>query len=153
MAEVSVVVTIDRASLGKTPLTYTANPGDGVLGITAFVPASRVARITYMPDNPDIDGSEALAASWQQALLSFGVVTDGATDETAIATAWAELTEAIGQFSYLVTTQVGNAPAEAWSADRGSIALADSSGRTFTDLANLNPVYAITIPVHPIPGA
>ena len=154
MAEVSVSVTIDRTSLGKADLTYTATPGDGVLGITAFIPPGRVQRITYAPDVPGMDGSLALAKSLQQALLGWSVVTDGAMDEAAIAAAIAELEEALDQFPrYLVTTQVGNAPAEVWSADPGSVALADSSGRTFVDLSNLDPVYSVTIPVFPIPGS
>jgi hypothetical protein len=147
-----VTVSIDRTSLGKAPLVLSAGQ-DTTLGLTAYQPPGKVARVTYANDHPDMDGSVALSASWQQALLGFNVVTDQAADEAAIASQVAELVEALAQFSYLVTTTVGNAPAEVWSAQRGSIALAVSDGRSFTDLANHNPVYAITIPVYPIPGS
>lgn len=153
LADIPVTVTIDRTSLSKAALVISGANDGTTLGLTACQPPSKVARITYAPDHPDMDGSVALSATWQQALLGFNVVTDQAPDEATVAAQIAELTEALSQFGYLVTTQVGNAPAEVWSAQRGSIALASSDGRAFSDLRDHNPVYSVTIPVYPIPGA
>lgn len=149
----TTLITIDRTSLTLDPLVLSADADGTPLGVTGFAPPGKVARITYAPDHPDMDGSVALSATWQQALLGFNVVTDQAPDEATVAAQIAELTAALSQFSYLVTTQVGNAPAEVWSAQRGSIALASSDGRAFMDLRDHNPVYSVTIPVYPIPGS
>lgn len=148
---ISLTVTIDRSSLGKADLVISAGQ-DTTIGLARYSPPDTVARVTYMPDNPNIDGSEAIGASWQQAMLGFNALFDQATSEADIASGVAELCEAVGQFSYLVTTQVGNAPAEKWSADRGSVTLANSDGRAFEDLLHLDPVYSVTIPVYPIPS-
>ena len=148
---ITLTVTIDRTSLSKSPLVLSAGH-DTTIGLSAYQPPSKVARITYMPDNSSIHGSEAIASSWQQAILGFNALIDQAASEADIASAVSDLTAAVEQFSYTITTQVGNAPAEKWSADMGSITLADSGGRVFEDLAHLNPVYSVTIPVYPIPS-
>lgn len=73
-----------------------------------------------------------------------------AANETSAQSSYATVAAAIGQHSFTVTTQVSGAPAQVWSADRGSIQLAGSGGRTYIDLMNANPEYAVTIPVYPI---
>lgn len=143
----SVTVTISRTSLSLPDLVMTATPGDSGLGVSAFQAPGRVARITYMPDSVDIHGSEPIASSWQEGLISFNVVTDDVASETEAQTALAALVAALGQFSYAVTTQVSGAPAQAWAARMGSFS---QPSRSLTDLETSLYECAVTIPVYPI---
>lgn len=133
-------------------LVLSGTPNVGDLGVTRYSPPALQSRLVYMPDSASVDGSEATAASWQQALLTFDWVPDTATDEGDVAASYADVVAAIAQFEFTVTTQVSDAAAEVWSANRGSIVLAGGS-RDYTSLVNKNPVYTVTIPVYPIPGA
>lgn len=151
----AVTITISRTSLPGSlpPLVQSGIVDDNEIGITSYQPPGRQARNTYGPDSADVDGSELLSTAWQQANLGYSYIADQAEDETDAQATYADVVAAIGQLSYMVTTQVGGAPAEVWAADRGSIQLANSSGRTFEDLENATPEYAVTIPVKPIPGS
>lgn len=133
-------------------LVLSGTPGVGDLGVTRYSPPALQARLTYMPDNPSIDGSEATGAAWQQSLLTFDWVPDTATDEGDVAASYADVVAAIAQFEFTVTTEVSDAVEEVWSANRGSIVLSGGS-REYTSLVNKNPVYTVTIPVYPIAGA
>lgn len=148
---VALTITIDRTGLSLSPLVLSGVDDDHDYGITAYQPPALQARVGYMPDSGDIDGSEAISSSWQQSLLGFSFVPDHADDETDVQASYAEVAAAVGQFSFTVTTQVSGAPAQVWSADRGSIALAAGS-RSYLDLTAVPPVYSITIPVYPVPA-
>lgn len=152
MTDPTLTITIDRSSLPGSldPLEFSGNLDDAGLGILDYQPPARQARVAYAPDSVNTHGSEATGASWQQAILGFDWVCDTAADETALQAAYEEVVAALGQFSYEVTTQVSGAPAQTWSADMGSCA---PSQRDYENLANLNPVYAVSIPVYPIPGS
>lgn len=106
-----------------------------------------------MPDSDNITGSELTSVADQATILGFDWFPVGAANETAVQAAYAEVAAAIGQFRFTVTTQVGGATAQVWTADAGDIQLGGSDGRTYVDLNHLCPVYAVTIPVQPIPGA
>lgn len=153
MTTPTVTVSIDRTGLSLGALTFTGTKSGATRGIVNYVPPALISRIAYMPDSDSVHGSEATAASWQQAILGFDWVPVDAASETVVQAAYLEVAAAVGQFSYTVTTQVGGAPAQVWRADAGSIQLGGSSGRTYVDLANRVPVYAVTIPVYPLPGA
>lgn len=150
----TLTITIGRAALELPPLVLhgTAAAG-GDLGIVRYLPPSRIPRTTYAPDSGDVDGSEPVATAWQQTNLGFDWVPDTATTETAVQASYAEVVAALAQFSFPVTTEVSDAPAEVWTANRGSIAPGSTDGRTHIDLARLRPIYAVTIPVQPIPGS
>ena len=148
----TLTVAISRASLpgGLSPLLFTGSRDGAQLKIVGYQAPARVARITYAPDSVDVDGAEAIAAAWDQTNLGIDWAIHDAASETVLQTAYAEVAAAIGQFSYTVTTQVSGAPAEVWAADRGTLV---PSARTYENLANISTVFALTIPVRPIPGS
>lgn len=152
MTDPTLTVKIDRSGLAvpADDLVFSGNLDETELGIVRYVPPAMMARIGYMPNSRYVDGSEATSAAWEQAMLGFDWVPDTAEDETAIQAAYDEVLEAIGQFSYVVKTQVSGAPEQFWKADRGSMI---PNGRTLIDLKYLVPVYGVTIPVYPIPGS
>jgi hypothetical protein len=150
MTDPTLMISIDRTSLSLDPLVFSGSPDGTVLGVVSYQPPGLQRRITYAPDSADVDGSEAVASAWQQALLSFDWVRDGGATETQVQASYLEVAAALAQFSYPVTTQVSGAPAQVWAADSGSLAPA---ARTYVDLVNHNPVYSVTIPVRPIPGS
>lgn len=152
MTAPTVTVSIDRTGLSLSALTFSGTRSGTARGISRFIPPGMVDRTTYMPDSPDVDGSEAVSTAWAQGILGFDWFPIGAANETAVQAARNEVIAAIGQFEFTVTTQVGGAPAEVWSATRGAMVLGGSDGRTFVDLSLLCPVYAITIPVFPVPS-
>lgn len=153
MTDATLTISISRtaAAGGPSPLLFSGALDGTALGIVSYQPPARQARVSYAPDSVNVHGSEAIGASWQQALLSFGWMLDEAADEAAVQAARAEVIAAVGQFSYTVTTQANGAPAEVWRADMGSVALPE---RTYVDLARPDVlVFPVTIPVYPIPGS
>lgn len=143
----TLTITISRTSLSLSPLVLSGSIDANELGIVNYQPPARLANNTYAPDSVDVDGSEPIASSWQQSLLNFDWMPDQATSETEVQTSYADVVAALGQFSYTVTTQVSGAPAEVWSANRGSVT---PPPRDYVDMAFLRPVYAVTIPVYPV---
>lgn len=146
MIDPTLTISIDRTSLSLAPLVFSAKIDGTALGIAGYQPPARQARLTYAPDSMNVHGSEAIAASWQQAILGFDWFRESTT-ETQLQAAFAEVVAAVEQFSYTVTTQVSGAPAQVWAADMGSCA---PSARSFADLANVSAVFAVSIPVYPI---
>lgn len=149
MTDPTLTISISRSTAagGPTALVFDAQPG-ATLGIVAYQPPGLQQRITYAPDSMSVHGSEAIGTSWQQALLTFDWVRDGATSESDVQTSYAEVAAALAQMSYTVTTQVSGAPAQVWAADPGSLA---PSARTYVDLVNPGMVvYSVSIPVYPI---
>ena len=146
-------ISTDRSGMpgSLSPLVLQGSVDGTGRRVTAYAPPALQSRITYAPDSINIEGSEAIGATWQQSMLGFSVKIE-ATTEALVQAAYAEMVAAWSQFSFTVTTQLSGAPAEVWAANRGAIQLADSAGRTFADVFNLNPIYSITIPVFPIPG-
>lgn len=153
MINPAVDITLSRTSLpgSLSPLELSGAAGSD-LEIVGYIPPDLQRRITYAPDSRSVDGSEALAVAWQQAMMTIDYRARNVTTETAVQAARALVVAAIGQFAFIVTTTVSGAASETWAADSGSIVLRDGQ-RTFSDLANLNPVYRVTIPVKPISGS
>lgn len=152
MTTPTLTITISRTSLpgSLSPLVLSGSVDSNALGIVNYQPPARLSRITYAPDPVDIDGSEDIAVAWQDSLLNFDWMPDQASTWTVVQTSYADIVAALGQFSYTVTTQVSSAPAEVWTAKRGSIT---PPGLDFVNMAYRRPVYAVTIPVRPIPGS
>jgi len=152
MTEPTTLITISRTALSLSDLVLSGTLADANgFGIVRYFPPGRQSRVLYAPDSADVHGSEAVAWSLQQAMLGFDWMPVGAASETAVQTARNAMEAAISQFSFQVTTQVSGAPAEAWKADPGSMTLGGSDGRTYVDMKYRVPVYAVTIPVYPIP--
>lgn len=149
MTAPTLTITISQSG---DDLVLSGSVDSNELGVTRYSPPALQQRLVYMPDSASVHGSEATSAAWQQALLSFDWVPDRAADEGDVAASYADVVAAIGQFEFTVTTQVSDAAAEVWSANAGSIVLAGGS-RDYADLAHKNPVYTVTIPVYPLPGA
>src|SRR5690348_10230116 len=119
----TLTVSIDRTSLSLGALALTgSNDGSNGMHLVAYSPPSRIARNVYMPDSANVHGSEKVASALQQAVLGFNVKMTSAT-ETALHASYAALAAAIGQFEFTVTTTIGGAAAEVWTADPGSIQL------------------------------
>lgn len=153
MIDPTLTISVSRLLLpgGLDPLEFSATLDDPTAyGITDFQPPSMLARNGYAPTNRFRDGAELTSTAWNKANLGWDWCPDGATSETEVQAAYEEVLAAIGQITFTVTTQISGAPARVWAADRGSMT---SQPRTYLDLANLCPVYPVSIPVHPIPGA
>lgn len=150
MIDPTLTITISRASLSLPDLVFSGKVDGTVLGIVNYQPPAYLWRIAYMPDSADTHGSEAVSAAYQQAILGWDWMRDSSTTEAQVQAAREEVRAALAQFSYTVTTKVSDAPAEVWAADPGSLT---PPARSYVDLAHLWPVFAITIPVYPIPGA
>lgn len=148
----ALTITIDRTGLALSDLVLSGLLDANPYGIVAYSPPALQARLIALPDSASVHGTEYVGGGWQQSLLGFSWVPDQAEDAGDAQAAYREVAAAIGQFSFVVTTQVGSAAAEVWDASMGNIALAAGS-RDFTDLEHSNPVYSVTIPVYPIPGA
>lgn len=145
----SLSISIDRTSLSLGALVLYGSNGGGTLAVSRFVEPGQVARIVYAPDVPGLSGSIPLASSYQQAVLSFDAFPADAATEAIAQAAIGDLRAALAQFSYQVTTIVSGSQ-NVWACDTGSISLANPEGRTYADLANLNPTYAVTIPCKPM---
>jgi hypothetical protein len=144
----TLVITISRTELGLGLLTLSAADDGTPLGIYRFRQPSLQRRNNYAPSSQYADGDEQISSSWQQALMEFDWAQEGATEAQVQASYW-EIAKALAQSSYTVTTQINGAPVLSWDADSGSMAASD---RTYEDLSESDQVYAVTIPVKPIPG-
>lgn len=145
----TLIITIGRASLGKTPLVLSGSEDGTPLGITGYTEPAENPRVTYAPDSAYANGSTPLAVTWQQTIVGFDVCTTDAATESAAKALIAELREALRQFSFPVTVEVGDAPAETWACHPGSVTPA--GGRTTVDLANHDPQWSVVIPAQPFP--
>lgn len=145
----SASISIDRTSLSLPPLVCAGSRYDGADWVikTKLVQPGKVARIVYMPDEPDVHGSQPVAASWQQGLLSFDVAPAAFTEQ-AMVNLVTQLEAALGQFSYQTTVTISGV-ATVWNCDMGSVE--QVNGRAYVDLLGHNPRYAVTIPVYPVP--
>ena len=149
MTDPTLTISIARTSLSLPPLLFSATHDGTALGVVEYQPPAMQARIEYAPDVPSVHGSAATSWAWQESILGWSGVLDDAAGEAAVQASYTEVLAAITQWSYAVTTQVNGAPAQVWSCRPGS-QIPDA--RTYADLANSNPVYAVTIPVYPIPA-
>jgi hypothetical protein len=143
----NVVVAIDRTSLSLAALEISGLDDARDLGLASYQEPGLVPRISYMPDARDVHGSEDLGFAWQQGIISFEVFPR-AVDEAAARALIDQLRAALGRLNYTVTTTVGNAPPQVWSALVGSIEL--TRGRNLDDLTDSDPSYSVSIPVYPI---
>jgi len=153
MTDPTRTISIDRSGMPGAlgPLLFSAADDSTELGIYDFQEPGLQMRVFYAPDSIDIHGSEATGASYQQAVLGWDWAADQAASETEVQAAYDEVAAAIAQMSFLVTTQTNGAPARVWAADPGSIL---PSPRDYAELADPRmAVYAVTLPVYPIPGS
>lgn len=143
-----VLVSIDRTSLTLPALVLSGGFSAASWGITEFTPPGLIMRTTRAP-SPFIDGDgPVIAASAQEAMLgisAFPLVSTEADRQAAVLA----LRDALRRYAYTVTTTEGSAAPQTWKASPGSVVPVGS--RTFADLMTSQPVYSITIPVHPIP--
>lgn len=150
----TLTITIDRSGMpgALTDLVLSARLDGADFGITSYSPPDFESQNTYAADSPYTHGSEVAASKIAQGFLTFAWVPVSATTTAEVQVARDEIKAAIRQFSFLVTTKEGLAPAEVWAADPGSQRLAGGS-LTRMVIKHLVPVYVVTIPVYPIPGA
>jgi hypothetical protein len=148
MTEPTATLSIDRSGLPGAPSPLViAGDFSTTLGLVSLKTPGKVARIKYAPDSDYFAGSEALARTYQQGLISCEVQPDVAS-EAALRTAVADLEAALGQFRYTVTITI-NGVADVWTCDTASI---EPPERDYVDLRDFDPVYTVTIPCKPIPA-
>lgn len=154
MVDPTLTVSISRtvAAGGPTPLLFSARLDGTTLGIVEFAPPGRVRRHSYAGDSAYTHGAELVASALQQAVLGLSWMRVGATTEAQIQTSYDEVAAALDQQTYTVTVTVNGAAARVWSADPGSMELA-ANRLDRVSMQHLVPVYAVSIPVYPIPGA
>lgn len=145
----TLLITIGRTSLGKVPLVLSGVEDGTELGVTGYTEPAESARVTYAPDSPHENGSVPLSVAWEQTILGFEVCTTDAATESAMRALIAELREALRQFTFPVTVQIGDAPAETWTCHPGSVT--PVGGRTTVDLEHHDPVWSVVIPAQPFP--
>lgn len=153
MSDPNVTIKVYRSGMegSPDPLEFSGIDDSVALGIFGFQRPGLQMRITYAPDSNSRHGSTKRAAAYQQAILGWDWAADAAATETEVAAAYAEVAAAIAQFTYVVGTTVSDADEELWSADPGSMV---PSPRTYEDLVDPGQVvYAVSIPVYPIPGS
>lgn len=150
----TLTISIDRSGMAgaPAPLVLSGHDDAAALHVVRFQPPARLRRTTYAADSAYTHSSEKIASALQQGILGFHFVADVAT-ETALQVAIAEVEAALDQWSYTVTTTINGAPPKVWACDEGSIQIAGDGERDFYNLTNVDPVYAVSIPVYPIPGA
>lgn len=142
----TLTISIDRTSLGLSPLLLSGSDDATPLGIVGYSEPAYQARISYAGESKWVHGSTAIAATWQQSILGFDV-TPTVDTEAGLRALIAELREAVSQFTFQTTVTVSDATPETWRCDMGSIGAVT---RDYSDLANLDPIYPVTIPVYPI---
>lgn len=151
MIDPTLVVTMTRLLLpGSLPALEFSGAGRSPLEIVGYSAPATQSRNRYAPPADGVHGDELLSTSLQQSILGLDFRSTSDT-ETEVQAAHELVTAAILQFTFTIITEVSSAPAQAWRADPGAIQLR-AGVRSYADMANLNPVYALTIPVYPIPG-
>lgn len=145
----TLLITIDRTSLGLSPLVLSGTNDSNPIGVTDYTEPAMQSQVHYAPDGYAEDGSIPLSSRLQDTIVGFAVSTTDAATETESRALISELRAALRQFSYAVTIQVADAPAETWTCDSGSVI--PVGGRNFADLANHNPEWSVTIPARPVP--
>lgn len=146
MVDPELTISIDRASLGLAPLVLSGRDDGTTWGLVGYSEPAWQARIGYATDSPYVAGSAATSATWQQSILGFDAAPD-VHSELELRVAIAELRVALSQFTYPTTVSLLDF-SETWRCDMGSIS---ATPRDYTDLANFDPVFSVTIPVQPIP--
>lgn len=142
----TLVISIERTSLGLGALVLSAADDGTPLGVTGYTEPAVQPRISYAPDSAYVSGSMPLAITWQQTILGFDVSATEAVTEAESRALIAELRAAVSQRSFTVTVTVDGAPSETWTCHTGSL---QATPRTYFDLENHDPVWAVTIPAHP----
>jgi phenylpyruvate tautomerase PptA (4-oxalocrotonate tautomerase family) len=145
----TMLISIDRSSLGKAPLVLSGSNDANALGITDYTEPSVQARVRYAPDSDFRHGSTPLGSVLQQTIVGFAVCTTDAVTESESRALVAELTEAVvGQFRFTVTITIGDAPAETWACHSGAVVPVGS--RNSINLRDHDPEWSVTIPAHPV---
>lgn len=144
----TLLITIGRTSLGKVPLVLSGVDDANPIGITDYTEPAEVPRVAYAPDSNYVHGSMPLSVALQQTIVGFAVCTTAAATESASRALIAELREAVRQFSFTVTVEVDDAPAETWTCHAGSVTPVGS--RTTANLRDHDPEWSVTIPAQPV---
>lgn len=149
MFDPEITISIDRTSLALGPLVLSGQDDATTLSIVEYTEPAIEARVTWAPTSQWAHGQQATASAYEQTLLQFDV-SPWATSETLSRAALAELRTALAQFSFEVTVTVGDAPAETWTCNAGSVG---GASRTFENLKTGRPVHPVTIPAYPVRSA
>jgi hypothetical protein len=147
MVEPTLVISIDRTSLSLSPLTFSATPGVGELGIVDYAEPAMQPRTRYATTSDYEHGDEPRGWTWQQTILGFDFVTDASASETESRALVAEVRTAIARLRYSVTVTVDGAPAETWLCNPGTL---PSVARKRPDLVDSNPVWPLSLPCNPV---
>jgi hypothetical protein len=145
----TLTISIDRTGMADpSPLTFSATPGVGSLGITEYTEPAVAPQNIYASDSDYEDGETIRGARWHNTLLTWDVVTDAASTEQQARETIAALRAAVSRLEYEVTVTVDGAPAETWLA-QGYGTVTVTGARTYANLRDHNPTWSITLPVYP----
>lgn len=145
----SMVITIDRTGMpgDPDPLEFHATPGIGQLGLTDYDEPAVEPLNRYAMASDYEDGQEPRGATMLNTLLGWSFVTDMAGTEQESRILIAEVRAAVRRLRYPVTVTVADADPEVWLV-RGYGSLTPPA-RTMTNLANHDPVWGVSLPIHP----
>lgn len=147
MVDPTLEVAIDRTSIdpGLGPITLIGTAGRGGWGILAGWQLPGLQPQTRYADSDRIHGTPATSFKWIDGIFS-GTVTYEGEDQAELQAACLDLGRALGRLSYPVVT-TWNGYAQTWRARPGSLT---PSAIDFPELRDNQPVFSISIPVHPI---
>jgi len=143
----SLVISIDRTSMGLEPLVLAGNDTTRSLSIASYREPAMQPRINYAPTG-DAHGDMPLSWSYQETVHALNVFDEGSTSEATTRAKIAELVAALGRLTYPITVPVDGASAETWTCRAGAVVPVDD--RTSTDLQTHEALWAVTIPAYPI---
>jgi hypothetical protein len=144
-----LTISIDRTSLTLSALLLTGHDNPArVFSVADYQEPAMQPRTQYAPSSDDVSGEMPLSWVWQDSILGFNVFAEDVTTEADLRSRLAALTAAVGRLSYATTVTVGDAAPETWTCRPGTVTPAGS--RTSFDLQTHDPVWSVSIPVHPI---
>jgi hypothetical protein len=146
----TLVISIDRSDMVGAPaaLTFSATPAAGEYGITEYTePIVAPANIYATPSDYE-DGERIRGARWQNTILSWDFVTDEAATEQESRNLIADVRAAISRLRYVVTVTADGATGEGWVV-QGYGTLSPNGSRTRANLLDHDPIWGLSLPVHP----
>lgn len=146
----TLLISIDRTSLGKLPLVMSGVDDGNAIGVTGFTEVAVTPRVTFAPDSMFENGSMALAVTLQQTTLEFTVCATAAASESEMRLLISELREALLRLHYNTTVTVNGAPAETWSCTAGAVT--PIGDRDSVNLEHHDPEWSVAISAHPVPA-
>lgn len=128
-------------------LVFSGEDDGNPFGLLDMNEPARQARITYADDSPDVSGSLAIQAVWQQAVLTAVVDLQG-TSQADLEAKKARLQAVIGRLSYTAIQEI-NGVQTTLACYFGSMVPASDS-IDLNELEEFSASYTLSIPCQPL---